>query len=361
MGLGEWFRFSSSAANEEIPNIFPLSFKKDEFIAIDVCHIYSKILTDVIERTHGIKDELQALLWDNCLKSESSHGLISRLAMGMANMKNLFLVYEKPLKVIREATQVEATQIRDDYKKSGESKIGIFISFDHYKKSELVKLYSALEYCTLASLNKSMNVSAAIQIKMKELRGSTGLNDSAEVKAQAVLIAKGLGEGKDVAIDAGDIIETAVPDLTAINQSIEYLNQKRSFYLGLPEAYIKGVLTGGLNSSGEADTNAIERGLKNYYVSIIKPVIEALLDVKTSYKSQNFKQIEEAMDVLKTFSITDDELVSLENKTLIINRLLDLPEDAEGDPPPKVEPPVTGAPAPAPAPGKGVPPPKGKA
>lgn len=358
MGLGEWFGFRSGVASpDEIPNIFPLAFSKPDFINIDVVHIYSKILTDVIERTHGLTDDQQALLWDNCLKSESSHGLITRLATAMANMKNLFLVYEKAVGVIREATQNEVRQITEDYKKTGSSKVGIFISFEHYKKSELVKLFSALEYCTVASLHKTMSLSAAIQIKMKDMRASTGLTDSAEVKAQAKAIATGLGEGRDVVLDGGDEVETAVPDLEAIEKSIDFLNQKRSFYLGLPECYITGIITGGLNATGESDTNAIERGLKNYFLSIAKPVLEALFKIKTSYKSQNFKQIEEAMDVLKTFSLTDDELISHENKLLIINRLLDLPEDAEGDAPAKVEPGAVPAPG-APDPKKPVPPTK---
>ncbi len=61
------------------------------------------------------------------------------------------------------------------------------------------------------------------------------------------------------------------------------------------------------------------------------------------------------MDVIKTFALVDEEFVSRENKTKIINQLLDLPEDAKGDPVPK---PVA---LPAPDPGKPVAaPPNGK-
>jgi len=42
---------------------------------------------------------------------------------------------------------------------------------------------------------------------------------------------------------------------------------------------------------------------------------------------------------VKTFALVDEELISLENKTLIINKLLDLPEDAEGDGPDPILPP----------------------
>jgi hypothetical protein len=339
MGMSNFFGWGSSeVAKQELPDIFPLAFKRDDFIWIDVMHIYAKILTDVIERTHGISEKIEPLLWDNCIKSESCDGLISLLAKAMTHKRKLFLVYEKALDLLREATNAEATKIEADYKTQGKSSVGVFISFEQYRKSDLVKLYSALEYCTIASLNKSLGLSSAIQLKMNDLRASVSLADSADVKTQGASIAASLAAGKDVMIDGKDVIETAVPDLTAIKESIEYLNEKRSFYLGLPESYITGEQTGGLGSTGENDTKAIERGLKSYYVSIIKPVMELLFGAKTTYKSQDFTQVTSAVETLKTFSITDDELISKENKTLIINRLFDLPEDSEGDPPPKVDP-----------------------
>ncbi len=356
MGMSNFFGWGSSEVNkQELPAIFPLNFKSDDFISIDVIHIYSKILTDVIERTHGLTDVQTALLWDNCIKSESSDGLITMLAKAMTQKRNLFLVFDPALPVLREATNAEAEIIRADYKKFGKSSTGIFVSFENFRKSDLVKLYSALEYCTLTALNKSMGVSSAVQLKMNDLRASTSLADSADVKTQGQAIAQSLSSGKDVMIDAKDIIETAVPDLTAIKESIEYLNEKRSFYLGLPDSYITGEQTGGLGTTGENDTKAIERGLKNYYLSIIKPVLEVLFGVKTSYKSQDFRQIEGAMDVLKTFSLTDETLISQENKLLIINRLFDFPEGTEGDPPAKVDPNSTQQVPP----GKFVVPPKG--
>jgi hypothetical protein len=83
---------------------------------------------------------------------------------------------------------------------------------------------------------------------------------------------------------------------------------------------------------------ATERGLKNYYVSIMKPMLEALFSVKLQYKTQDFTLIAASVEVLKTFTLIDDTLVSADNKRRIINGLLGLPEDAKGDPAPKPEP-----------------------
>ena len=338
MSLATYFGFAvTPSTNEELPAIFPIEMTSDHFIETDVINIYSKILTDTAERTHGLAQKNQHLLWDNCLKSEAGDGLITMLARAMYDKADLFLVFESGVNVIRKATTDEQAQIKADYLKEAKSKTGVYISFKNYSRSDMVKLYSSLEFCTIQALNKTINLSAAIQIKIDGLRGNINLGDSANAASQALAIAKGLGNGKDVYIDAKDSIETSRPDLESTKTSIQFLNQKRSFYLGMPESYINGEQTGGIGSSGENDTKAIERGLKNYYYSILKPALEALFGGTYSYKSQDFRQIQGSLEVLKTFDITSDELISQENKLAIVNKLFDLPEDATGDEPEEID------------------------
>ncbi len=332
-GFASWFTWGSSSSDTELPEIFPVSISQDLFVKTDIVNIYTKILTDALERTHGLSDDLVAMLWDNCHKAESSDGLITLLAKAMAEKQDLFLVYEKPLNVVRLATNDEALKIREDYKKQAKSTIGIFVSFKNYVRSDMIKIYCALEFCTVSSLHKSMNLSKAVQIKMHELRKGVSLADSADVKNQAQVIAKALASGKGVLLDAKDVIDTSKPDLSATQESITFLNQKRAFYLGMPEAYINGIQTGGLGSTGEGDTKATERGLKAYFLSILKPTLEPLFGAKVTYKSQDFRQIESAVEVIKTFGLIDESLISLENKVKIINSMIGLPEDAKGDEP----------------------------
>ncbi len=309
---------------EELPNIFPLDITRIDFIRIDMISIYTKILTDVLDRVHGLDETVQDLLWDNCLQSEINHGLITRLAMAMADKRDLFLVYEAALKIVRNATSEEQSQIRADYFKSGESNVGIYISFSKYHRTDMVRLYSALEYCTVGGLNKSLNLSNAIQFKISDIRSAVGLTDSEVVRKQTLAAAKALGSGKDIMIDAKDIVETAKPDLTSVNASMEFINQKRAFYLGLPDSYICGEQTGGIGSTGESDTKATERGLKNYYSSIIKPVLEALFSSTLKYKSQDFRQIDSGLNAMKIFELTDESLLTIDNKKRIIESLFDV-------------------------------------
>lgn len=325
--LAKSFGFGAKDSAEGLPDIFALSLPQADFVKNDLIAIYTKILTDVAERTHGLKKEAQPLLWDNCLKSEVNEGLITQLAKAMSQKADLFIVYDKPLKVLRRADSKEQAQITEDYNRAGESKVGVYISFKKYIRTDMVALYSMFEYLSIASLNKNMNLSKSVQFKISDIRSSTGLNDSAAIRTQAIEVWKNLGLGKDVFIDAKDIIETAKPDMNAMKEGLAFLNQRRAFYLGLPEAYITGIQTGGLGSTGEQDTNAIERGLKSYFTSIMKPVLEAVFGGTVKYKSQSYRQIGQALEALKTFDLVGQSYLSDEMKKVIIEGLLDISPD----------------------------------
>lgn len=362
MGFFDWLSGSGGATG--LDEIFKLKLIEKDFVETDAQNIYSRILTDALERTDGIKEDQQKLLWDNCLGNESQDGLVTLIAKAMVQKSKLFLIYDSGLDLIRKATTSEEREIEAAYK-AGNAKTtkGVFITFQNYNRTDMVKLYSTLEYCTVSSLYKSMHLSKAIQMKLANLRSSTGSIDSADVKAQAIEIAKALSGGKDVAIDGEDIIETAKPDLTATNSAMEFINEKRSFYLGMPASWITGEAAKGLGDSGEGDAKQVERGLKNYYFSIIKPVIEKVFDVKTTFKSEDFRQLSTSLELLKTFELTSDELISRENKQGLVNKSFGLPKDAKGDAPAEVDPnappavtppggqpPKPGAPVPAKAP-----------
>jgi hypothetical protein len=332
MGLSELFSFlGGGSASEDLPVLFPLSISSSDFVAIDVKTIYKKILTDTLERSQGLTDEQQAVLWDNCLMSESREGLVTLLAKAMIDKGEMFLVFKED--VLRKATSEEQAQIKADYEKTAGSKVGVYISFKNFDVSDMVKLYSAIDFCTVGSLYTSQNISKAVQIKTHELRSSTAMSDSAGAKAQQATIAKGLKEGKAVGMDAKDIVELAKPDLTATKSSMELTAQKMSFYLGLPASYITGVLNGGIGDTGQADSKAIDRGLKNYFFSIIKPVCKALFDKDLEFKSDDFQQLSVALEALKTFDITSGEFLSAESKLGVMNKILGLPESTKGDAP----------------------------
>ncbi len=330
MGLAEFFNFTTAGgSNSELPEIYPFSYRESEFVKTDCEYIFQRILTDVLERTQGIPEDLQSLFWDNCIASEASDGLVTLLSKAIVAKNDLFIVYDKALKLVRKADQKEEAQIKADYKSKNISAVGIFISFRNYSKTEFIKIYSGLEYCTIASLYKSMQLSKAVQLKISDLRGSVALMDKAAAETQGISIAQSLAKGVDVMLDAKDSIDTARPDLTATQASMDFIAQKRSFYLGLPASYITGLAPKGLGDSGEGDAKAVERGLKNYYFSIIKPVVEEIFGITTSFRSDDFRQLTSALEALKTFEITTEDLIDGDAKKEIIAKLFGRPVEAK--------------------------------
>lgn len=340
MGLPNWLGFSGAAVSNELREMFPMTLAESSFVLTDVKNIYSQILTDTLERTDGIDSTVQSLLWDNCSGGNSQDGLVSMLAEAMTNKSDLFLIYEAEVKVVRKATMTEQEAIKKDYALSGESKIGAYVTFKKYNRTDLVKFYSSLEYCVISSLWKSMNLSKAIQIKINEMRSSTGLSDSTELINQAKSIAEGLSKGKDVALDAKDLIENAKPDMTATQTAMQFVNERKSFYLSMPSSYLGTEANQSLGDSGKKDSKQVERGLKGYFFSIIKPVMESVFGKEVTFKSEDFDEITSSLEVLKTFDITSDEYLSKEKKQLIVNKKFGLPEDSKGDEPEPIPPPV---------------------
>lgn len=322
-------RTSDASGDCELPDIYPLALTCNVFIKADLKATYRKILTDTLERTHGLNDDQSQLLWDNCVQNESTSGLVTLLVEAMINKADLFLVHNKAVKVLRPATSAEQQQIRADYKQKGDSKIGVFLSFRNYDRTDMLSIYAALEHCILASLHKTVNISKAVQIKMSELRASTSLADSGVATAQAKALAEALKSGKDVFLDADDEITTATPNIAPTEKAITFLDAKRAYYLDLPISYVSGLQTPGIGSTGEADMRAVERGLKQYFFSIIQPTLKAIFDADTEFKSQDFRQITSALEALKTFDLVSDENFSVEAKREILARMFDIDPDAE--------------------------------
>lgn len=349
-----WLSFLSGGSDsvDSLRDIFPIPIAQKDFVSIDVQNIYTRILTDVLERTQGIPEDAKNLLWDNCLGSEKPDGLITMLAKAMVNKKELYLVYRKDLKVIRAATPTEEAQIREDYKALGESKVGVYITFKNYIKSDMVQFYSLLEYCAIGGLWKQANLSKAVLLKISDLRASVSLADAAKAQSQGKALADGLADGKDVVMDAKDIIESLAPDLTATNSTLELISKKHSFYLGLPASYFSGEgQATSMSDTGKADSKAVERGLKPYYFSIAKPVIEGIFGSKTTFKSEDAEGLTAALNALEIMDRTSNEFLGKDNKTLVVNKAFGLDENEVGDEPDPAEtvpPPVITPPAPPP-------------
>lgn len=311
--------FSNNTPSSGMKEIFPFPCKDNQFYDWDVKAIYKKILHDCVERSDGIPAKYEHALFDNCVQSNAQSGLITLLSSAMFSKCDLYIVYKND--VIRVADENEKAKIKADYEKMARSSLGVYISFKNYTKTDVLKIYSALEYYTTASLYKQVNISKAVQLKMSDMRKSINLNDASVTANQAQEIIDAISYGKSVLIDAGDSIECPTVDVSPIEKAILFCNQKKASILGMPIAYVSGELTAGIGSSGEADARQIERGLKEYFYGIIKPVLQELFGIKITFKSQDFRMLDSALNALRTFEVTSEDIMPSEMKLKVVASL----------------------------------------
>lgn len=306
----------------ELPDIYPIGCTIEDFVRQDIKSTFEKILVDVLERTHGVPENKRHVLYDSFVQTEGSKGLISILVDAIVKRQDVFIVYKND--VVRIADRDEEKKIKADYEKQAKSKEGIFVSFRHFDKSKMLEIYSRLEYCVIGSLRKTLGISQAVQVKLSGLRSNIGANDAQLAIDQGKQIADALAKGKDILIDKEDQIENATPDLSATDKAMIFLDGKKAWILGFPISYINGEQTGGIGSTGEGDTKAIERGLKAYFSSIIQPVLKELMGLNVKFKSQDFRQLTSALEALKTFELSSGEILSEETMRDIASRLFDV-------------------------------------
>ena len=336
MNFSNLFSWGSAVGpkDTELPVLFPMPVERSKFVKTAVQNLYARILTEVFERTANFPEEKQKLLWDNCVASELPDGLITMLSKAMAEKSELFIVYDKATEIVRKATNEEAAKIKADYAKGGKSSVGTYISFKNFSRTDMVEFYTLLEFHTAGSLFKTMNIAQAIQLKISDLRASVSLADSDKAQAQAAIIAKALADGRGATLDAKDVIEMTKPDLTATQASETFINQKLSRYTGMPASWITGEEKSTMGDTGSSDAKAIERGLIPYFFSIVKPVCEALFDIKKlEFETEDYASISSSLEVLKTFDVTSDDYLGRESKQKIVNKVFGLPADTKGDEP----------------------------
>lgn len=320
----------TEAAKAALQDIFPLPIELRAFVEADLKTILKRILTDTIERTHGASDQIWShLLWDSCVASDGRDGLVTLLAETMLVRGEICLTYKRGTNVLVKADGATAAQIKTDYEAKGASPLGVLITFKNYDAVDLLRVYSTLEHCVLGSMHKTVNISKAVQIKIDKLRESVAAIDRAPIEGQAEAIADALARGVDVYLDGNDSIESATPNTDPIKEAVTFLNQKRAYVLGLPEAYIAGVLAGGLGGAGGADARAVDRGLKPFHISIIKPVLKAIWGVDTEYMPNDEAELLAAINVLKELDLVSDRYMTKQAKRKIIARVFNLNAEEE--------------------------------
>lgn len=317
--------FGNAPSDCSINEIFPFPISEMTYVKDDVRTILKRIITDTIERSQGISDKALKTLNDKVV-GVNTDGLISILVDAIYNKSEVVIFYDRSIDVLKIADSKQAAKIREDYKKvGGESPDGIILNFKNFDMVNMLKVYSAIEYNSICSLFKVVNLSRALQVKISKMRESVALKDSKKFIEDARAIAIALSKGQGVVVDKEDEITVPQVDFAPTEKALKFCATKKAEITGMPSSYITGLQSDGLSSTGEGDDKAIEKGLRYYFFLIIKPVFKELFGDDLKFRSNNKEAVMASLEALKVFELIDNEsLITLVEKRGVIENLLEL-------------------------------------
>lgn len=314
-----------SAVTSPVPALWPMSLVSKLYTEIFMRMIYSRILMDVLARSHKISDTFRPLLLNSC-EGLGQKGLVGYIVESMVRQDVLVLKYEANILAVPEYKEREA--ILTELKDGKQRERVLVLSFKDYHRSTVLRQYLEHKYLLLCTQNKALNLSAAVQIKIDNLRQSVALNDGDPAEEQARKIAEALLEGRPALLDSKDVIELLSPDTGPLKEVSADLHAEISFILGLPLSWITGVQKVGLGDTGDADARAIERGLEPYFWESVYPAFQKLFGVSLTFQTDDYRNITPGLEALKTFELTGDGLMAWEEKRKVVADLLGLDEKA---------------------------------
>ena len=156
----------------------------------------------------------------------------------------------------------------------------------------------SLIYDIMSGAKVNLGLAKALQLKINDLRKTVAASSSEDIKNQAMSIAEALKDGKSVALDGNDKIETTELQTQQIVDGLKLVYGCLASILGVSVSFVAGELTSGMAVTGEADVNANEDGIKDFFNSVFKPIHDKLFDVQLKFKTDNWRKVKEFASVI---------------------------------------------------------------
>lgn len=293
----------------DLASPYKLAIDEVHFVNFNTALLYQKILKRCFAKSTGISEEEARNLWDSVELSNAQYGTISRIADAMTCKKELILVNDAG--IVRLADSNEAQEIKKAYEEGLSVNSAVYMNFQKYTLTDIIKVYMSLIYDVMGGAKVNLGLSKALQVKIADLRKTIATSSSEDARTQAQAIVSALKDGKSVAVDAGDIIATTELQTTPVIDGLKLVYGCLASVLGVSTSFICGELTSGMAVTGEADVNANEDGIKDFFNSVFKPIHDKLFGIKIKFKSDNWRKFKEYAQVLpyieSSMYITDEQ------------------------------------------------------
>lgn len=302
-----------------MPRPFVMQMLFDRFIFVKGKNIFYNILLECFNRSSGLDDKQAQSMFDNFNSAYSmgTCGVLSLLSEAMIRRTTVYIHYDKTSGVARRATGEEQAKILSDYQRQAYSDTGVLCNFNRFDKADLVKMYLGLLYGALEAMNTQTGLARALKFKAKDLRVTQSNISNEEFILQAKSIVEGLKEGKSILIDKDDEIDLTKIDSDPIKEAVSFYSQLMAGELGVSSSFITGVVASGMNSTGEAEIEKNESGIKLFFNSIFKPCCDALFGIDLTYKTDNYRRVAELSKSLPYMESSD--AVTPEDLTEYVN------------------------------------------
>jgi hypothetical protein len=310
MGFPNIFKtYTGGQVVTDIASPYKLAVDEKTFVDFQTCLLYQKILKRCFAKSLGFPEKDALNLWDSVELSNAQYGTISRISDAMTHKKELFLVNDTG--IVRVATSDEEMEIRQANEAGKPYTIGVYMNFQKYTMTDIIKVYESLIFDIMKGAKVNLGLSSALQVKISDLRKTVATSASDDAKTQATAIVEALKNGKSISIDAGDTIETTDVNTAPVVDGLKLVYGCLASVIGVSTSFICGELTSGMAVTGEADVNANEDGIKDFFNSVFKPIHDKLFGINLKFKSDNWRKIKEFAGVIpyveSSMYITDEQ------------------------------------------------------
>lgn len=317
--FGGLFKKDNRGVYTDLIAPFAVDMDVKDFVDFKVITLYAKILRRCYAKSIGLSDEQAANLWDSVDLGDAQHGIINKVSFAMAKKKELVLF--KDGGIVREAEPAEAELIKKDYEERGRSEKGVYLNFQKYSLTDILRLYMAFIFEIIRGAWVNVNLTKALQLKIADARKTIAASDAADPMQVASNVVSALKAGKSVFLDAGDEVKTTELQTQAIKDALSLVYGLLAGELGVSTSFICGELTSGMAVTGEADVNANEDGIKDFFNSVFKPIMDKLFGVSLKFKSDNWRRIKEFAQIIPF--VETSEYIDDEKKRELLERLFE--------------------------------------
>lgn len=298
----------------------PMPISEEDFCIMLTRILFKRLILDTFTKLSYKSETEERLIEKNFIQQNQDgfklRSIVWLLAHCIATQARIYLVYKGggdtfdiPLRL---ATPEEEVWMDETLALKGYLPKGYYIFNGWgFEEAILINMANKSLYELVKTNQIQMKVASSPVIKAKDLTRNITLVDKEIALEQGRSIRDGIQSGMGSIIDAESDVVLLEPKTQSASTAFDNYVKLIALYLGMPNAWIIGLLTSGSLNGGESDNTAIERGLKTCKLQVIDPLLENLFSKYLAFKKDVWRYLYKMNNVLSWIEqsqyLTEDE------------------------------------------------------